>query len=91
MAQAIALSTELLGQTEDLDDAWTAARADGHICETEMASITTLVVAVHHLAGIVDLAQAAGLAVIRRGAEAKRPADLLRQLDGIQPDSALAS
>lgn len=80
MPQVEALSTELLGRTEDLIDAWGEARTDGRICPVEMARVTVLVGNVHAQAGIVDLAQAAGLAVIRRGTTSRRPGDLLTQL-----------
>lgn len=85
MSQAIALSTELVGRTEDLGDTWNTVWADGHVCDREAVTLTTLIVDVTSLAGIVDLAQATGLAVIRRGADAKRPGELMGQLTRHQP------
>jgi len=85
MTQAVALSTALVGQAEDLGDTWKAAWADGYVCDGEAMTLTTLIVDVTSLAGIVDLAQATGLAVIRRGADAKRSAELMGQLMRHQP------
>lgn len=80
MPQAIALSTELVGLTEEMIDGWDRACADGHLCPLEIARISAVIGEVNALAGLVDLAQAAGLAVIRRGAINRRPSDLLGQL-----------
>lgn len=85
MPQAIALSTELVGLTEDLVDTWETVTADGHVCPLEIARVTVLVVDINTRAGLVDLAQAAGLAVIRRGADAQRSAGLLRQVNAHTP------
>ncbi len=80
MPQIPALSTELVERAEDLTDVWDAARADGHICPVEMAGITVLIGEVHTRAGVVDLAQMAGLAVLRCGMASRRPGDLVDQL-----------
>lgn len=81
MSNVPALSTELLSQAEGLREAWERATVDRHLCPGEIATIGVQVIDLTQMAREVDLAQATGLAIMRRGIDARRPRDLMIQLE----------
>lgn len=85
------LSRVLVGLTEDFEFAFNAHAEDGVIDATEIAHLLPQIRLVVIGAQKVDLAQAAGVAVIRGGEDAKRASSLLTELQTWQPDSGQAA
>jgi hypothetical protein len=88
MSQHVALSVIAMDATDDFIEAFDAAAADGEICQAEIVYLTPLVRLVRVEIERVDIAQAAGLALIRGGTESYRALSLLRQCAGLDPREA---
>lgn len=85
MAQRPALSTTAVEVAEELFDTWRTRAADGVICADDMAHLEPQIVLVLVSTQCVDVAQAAGLAVMRGGADAQRAKGLMREVQAFMP------
>lgn len=91
MVQRNPLSRDAVDLSEELQDTWRAAAADGVICAGEQATITPLIGQVQHIVLIVDTAQAAGLTILRRGLGGRYGGDRLNDLAALQDDPLTAA
>ena len=74
-----------------LRETWTVISADGVLETHEVVRFEGVLAVTHGYVGETNIAQAAGLAYLRLGADARRTRDLLRDLDTIDqlaPDAA---
>ena len=85
MAQRPALSLIAVDSADELADAFAEAAADEVITIEEIAYLMPLVRMVQVNTQRVDLAQAAGLALIRGGETAQRAKGLLRDVSAFMP------
>lgn len=80
MAQKFSLSREAMELSEELHDAWHEAAADGVVEGQELMALTPLVVEVSQITLLVDHAQRAAVATMRRGSGSRNACDRLNDL-----------